>query len=271
MQGKSRKLWLGAVIAAATAVVLLSQNCTKPESTRQNQSSGSTTTAAHGGDGYDGKLFINRLIGSVCPDGSDVKNSVEVVSYTSAFVTRENCQPVNRRPLNSSQFSYMPHNLQNLIYSDRTFDRDPSVSQDPRATTYLCRGDETAEYYRVFHNVNLPPSFKDRYGDLIFRPNSSATGQTAKLALGFYEQGSRTQMVGNAYQSGEFPATLDTSGTPWILSGTDSQGVTISWALARRTDGTLVGKGIYLRDPNGPPAGPTDIPNFNLNLICYPQ
>lgn len=270
MLGTRRKLWVGSVIACATAILFATQNCTKPASANKNEKSSAAPASLQGGDGYDGKLFINRLIGSVCPDGSDIKNSVEVVSYTSAFVTRENCANIPKRAINAADFSYMPHNLNNLIFTARAFDLDPIVSLDPYSTTYLCRGDETALYYKIFHNITLPPEWKDRYGDLVFKADADGVS-IAKFTLGFYEQGTRDQLVGPIYQSGEFPATLTTSGVPWVLAGTDAKGVRYSLGISPRPDGTLVGKGVYVRDANLPPRGPADIPDFNLNFICYPQ
>ncbi len=123
-------------IAFLTACLFANQNCTSALESQKSDSQ-STAPQREGGDGYDGKLFINRLIGSICPDGSDIRNSVEVKSFTEALVTRENCLPVNKT-IDNSQFSFMPHNENNLIYANRAFDLAPTTSKDPRSTTYLC-------------------------------------------------------------------------------------------------------------------------------------
>lgn len=261
----AKRLGIGLRMAGLLAFLFLSyQNCTptgKPPGSTE-QKSQSSEWSFRGGDGYDGKLFINSPLGAICSDGYKVQSAVLIANDNSAYKVRDNCQDITPQLIPPSQFSYMPHNPKNLIFVSRTFDLNPAVSLDLRTTTWLCRGSETAEYYRIIHGITLPATFRDRWGDIVIKPQPNG-GHTARMIVGFYAQGSVSQLTAPIYDSGEFPIQMDDSGII-TFTGIDSNGFQLSIL------GTN-GKAMRTLDPQNIDPFREPDPDINLNINCYPQ
>lgn len=264
---RSRYSWLLLLIA-----VLPFQNCVLENAFKTAAASGQESLASEkqpvmgGGDGYDGKLFYNFAESDLCPDGNQARSIIKIRADGQAEALRMNCQERANEILDPSSYSYMPHNTENLIFGAKAFDIDVKISKDPRLTTYLCRGSETAEYYRIFHGIEIP-NFKDRWGDIVIKPAKSGVGHTARFKFAHYEPGSTTQMSGKPLDTGDFNVNFDQTSLPMIVSGrVPNSDLEMSIALARTTTGTLIGKWLVM-----PPEGSTSILSFNLNIECVPQ
>ncbi|MBX3019956.1 MAG: hypothetical protein KF767_18860 [Bdellovibrionaceae bacterium] len=247
--------------------LLVFQNCVL-ENAFQAQLPGMQESLG-GGDGYDGKLFVNRVTEDLCPDGSDVRSIIGVKADGAAEALRLNCQERRNEPVTLARDAYMPHNPENLIFEDKTFDRDPKESGDVRRTTWLCRGSETYDYYRIFHQIELT-NFRDRWGDIIIKPKGA--GHSARFKAAYYERGSTKVMTSSVFDSGEFDVNFTMDGVPWIVAGTLPGGVGVNLALVQTVKGTLIGKWLYLPgEGTTPPPGLKGLESFNLNFECRPQ
>lgn len=256
--------------------LLIFQNCKVAGITNDGDSIQPSTTkvvetSSGGGDGYDGKLFLNRIVdAALCPDGTNVRSIVKIKDDGTAELLRDNCQDQTPSPLANDRFDYMPHNVDNLIFDAKAFDVDAKISKDPRVSTYVCRANELIEYYRIFHRVNLPDSFGDRWGDLIVKPTQ--TGQSARFKAALYEKNSRTKMMSKIFDSGEFAVGIESGIGPMVIFGTMPGGMYFSVMMAGpRADGSYVGKWIYDPKDKTVPPGMEGLPAFNMNITCYAQ
>lgn len=259
-----RGLWL------APFLLLFFQNCKFEQAF---ESAGlSAQNSLGGGDGYDGKLFVNRVTENLCPDGSDVRSIIGIKADGSAEALRLNCQERRNEPLTLADDAYMPHNPENLIFDRKAFDVDPKISKDPRQTVWLCRGSETHAYYQTFHGIDIP-GFRDRWGDIVIKPASAGAGHVARFKMAHYERGSTKVLASPVFDSGEFPVTMSAP-DPLIsvVGDLPGGGPKLNILFGRAADGTLFGKWLVL-SPEGtpPPPGFTEPLSFNLNITCVPQ
>jgi hypothetical protein len=96
---RKRIIWVGAATLVLAAAF---QNCTKAKSpilqaASSSSSSSSSQSQQNGnGAGYDGKTYIALDVSHQCSLNTDIKSQMVVrQSDQHAFLTKENCQPVN--------------------------------------------------------------------------------------------------------------------------------------------------------------------------------
>jgi hypothetical protein len=92
--------WQKLVLAALLAGSYLTfQNCSKM-SGRRPQNSDAKTKAEFGGNGYDGKVYVNTDPSKVCTDGSYVKGAIGIPTGTIGYyLIRTQCQDIKPQAL----------------------------------------------------------------------------------------------------------------------------------------------------------------------------
>ena len=108
-------------MAVAAVLTLAFQNCTENGSAFRNSSSETRSASVRGGDGFDGKVYVELQPSANCGDGSRVKAKIVLSSETSGALVRENCSDIASLPLGPGDFVIDPLNRDLLSYKGRIF------------------------------------------------------------------------------------------------------------------------------------------------------
>jgi hypothetical protein len=138
------------------------QNCSKSSHGSSQQSSSSVGIQSpensgleFGGNGYDGKVYVNIDPNKACSDGSVVKSAIEVkieAAKDAYYLIRENCKTIPEIKLASGDVEVVPPNY--LVYKTQVFtpwETDtaynpgaPTTPQAPAPATLKCYRDATS-------------------------------------------------------------------------------------------------------------------------------
>lgn len=239
-------------VTLLTLLTLSFQNCSfpgdKPDSSSQNK----TLQYSGGGTGFDGKgSYVNRILDGVCELGGDVRNRIEI-NEGQAVQTKADCRDIPPQPIKLADLQLMPHNLENLVSSERVFDREKN---DATPSGVLCRGFEpgtggntTWQVADVTVNHDFPggPTAPARFG--------------GTLKLGWYDSASGKLRA--SASSNELRLTRSTDATTgWVIY----EGVAVITHLGETHEHQIK---LELKRPNDRTTGHVTIrfsPTFGLN------
>jgi hypothetical protein len=158
-------------VISVFALLLVFQNCSGSSSSSQSPS---ITTRQNNGEGYRGKLtYINR--GS-CGGAEMVKSRIEVsADRQSALMLRRDCVDITPEYLNTMDFDLAFYNLDNLLFTNRTFD----LEKQNLYSRFLCRG--TDPYSFVYSGAGVTPAQVS--GDAVIY--KAGSGYSGKIKLGW--------------------------------------------------------------------------------------
>lgn len=187
----SRSYVLLIFIFISISNILLFQNCSenKQSEFKTISTTDNTLLQSQSGNGhiYDGKIFISRTGDQLCPDGSDIRNEIEV-SGQNALMTKEDCQRTTKS-LNFTELNLMPHNPSNIIFNDSLFDD----SKQERQTAYLCRSHYKMRFTEGEHRV---------IGDFLLKANAkNHDNYVGQFKFGYYRY--NMTLAGTPFDSGD--------------------------------------------------------------------
>jgi len=240
-------------LAAMLITLLAFQNCSRSQTPNGTVNDKVAEISYSGnGDGYDGKPYIRFSTDGLCPDGSAAEAEVRVNNDRAALV-RQDCREISPLSVKVADLNLLPHNLNNLVFENRVFDLDPSLSGDKRPTDLLCRGGD---------EITKKNGIRVEVADFIIKKNDKGNA-SGKLVMSISDS---AKVKDGNYDSGEFDLAVTTTPNSLEYSGKSSKGYALDITLD-----TLNSKGVWSGQMHFESGKGSQLPNYTILVSCYPR